>query len=136
MVHIITGLQGSGKTKKLIDEIHIALNNETGSVVCIEKGHTMRFDLSHKVRLIDASEYAIGSYTFLKGFISGLHAGNFDIAHVFIDNLCRIAHSQDEAETEAFLNWCDQFSTANGVSFTFTISGDADNAPGYIAKYM
>ncbi|MBQ1264805.1 MAG: hypothetical protein IIV87_02200 [Oscillospiraceae bacterium] len=136
MVHIITGLQGSGKTKKLIDAINHTLNNETGSVVCIEKGHTMRFDLSHKVRLVDASEYAIGSYPFLKGFLSGLHAGNFDIAHVFIDNLCRIAHSDSEAETEAFLNWCDQFSAANGVSFTFTISCDEENVPGYIAKFM
>ena len=136
MVHIITGLQGSGKTKKLIDSVHEALKNESGSMVCIEKGHTLRFDLDHRVRLVDAGEYMLGSYVFLKGFISGLHAGNFDITHIFIDNLYKVSHCDDSAQTEAFLNWCDQFAQANGVRFTITIPGDPDNAPGYIAKFL
>ena len=136
MVHIITGLQGSGKTKQLIDSVHEALKNESGSMVCIEKGHTLRFDLDHRVRLIDAGEYALGNYTFLKGFISGLHAGNFDICHIFIDNLYRISHSHESAETEAFLNWCEQFSLTHGVDFTLTVPGDPDAAPGYIAKFL
>ena len=136
MVHIITGLQGSGKTKQLIDSVHEALKNESGSMVCIEKGHTLRFDLDHRVRLVDAGEYMLGSYVFLKGFISGLHAGNFDITHIFIDNLYKVSHFDDPAQTETFLNWCDQFAQANGVHFTITIPGDPDNAPGYIAKFL
>ena len=136
MVHIITGLQGSGKTKQLIDSVHEALKNECGSMVCIEKGHTLRFDLDHRVRLVDAGEYMLGSYVFLKGFISGLHAGNFDITHIFIDNLYKVSHCDDPAQTETFLNWCDQFAQANGVHFTITIPGDPDNAPGYIAKFL
>ena len=136
MVHIIMGLEGSGKTKRLLDAIHQALKEESGSMVCIEKGHTMRFDVDHRVRLIDASEYALGSYTFLKGFISGLHAGNFDITHIFIDNLYKVSHCDEPAQTETFLNWCDQFAQANGVHFTITIPGDPDNAPGYIAKFL
>ena len=136
MVHIITGLQGSGKTKQLIDSVHEALKNESGSMVCIEKGHTLRFDLDHRVRLVDAGEYMLGSYVFLKGFISGLHAGNFDITHIFIDNLYKVSHCDDPAQTETFLNWCDQFAQANGVHVTITIPGDPDNAPGYIAKFL
>ena len=136
MVHIITGLQGSGKTKQLIDSVHEALKNESGSMVCIEKGHTLRFDLDHRVRLVDAGEYMLGSYVFLKGFISGLHAGNFDITHIFIDNLYKVSHCDEPAQTETFLNWCDQFAQANGVRFTITIPGDPDNAPGYIAKFL
>ena len=136
MVHIITGLQGSGKTKQLIDSVHEALKNESGSMVCIEKGHTLRFDLDHRVRLVDAGEYMLGSYVFLKGFISGLHAGNFDITHIFIDNLYKVSHCDDPAQTETFLNWCDQFAQANSVRFTITIPGDPDNAPGYITKFL
>ena len=83
-----------------------------------------------------AGEYALGSYTFLKGFISGLHAGNFDITHIFADGLYKIAHCKDDSETEAFLNWCNQFSIANDVSFTFTMQGDPETAPGYMAKYF
>ena len=136
MVHIITGPQGSGKTKQLIDSVHEALKNESGSMVCIEKGHTLRFDLDHRVRLVDAGEYMLGSYVFLKGFISGLHAGNFDITHIFIDNLYKVSHCDEPAQTETFLNWCDQVAQANGVHFTITIPGDPDNAPGYIAKFL
>ena len=87
MVNIVMGPEGSGKTKLLIDAISRALKTESGSMVCIEKGHTLRYDVDHRVRLIDASEYSIKSYTLLQGFISGLHAGNFDITHIFIDNL-------------------------------------------------
>ena len=136
MVHIITGLQGSGKTKQLIDSVHEALKNESGSMVCIEKGHTLRFDLDHRVRLVDAGEYMLGSYVFLKGFISGLHAGNFDITHIFIDNLYKVSHCDDAAQTETFLNWCDQFAQANAVRFTITIPGDPENARGEVKKFL
>ena len=136
MVTIMMGPEGSGKTKQLIAAINNALKKESGSMVCIEKGHTLRFDVDHRVRLIDASEYSPGSYTFLKGFLSGLHAGNFDISHIFIDNLYKISQSKDASETENFLDWCSVFSAENGVAFTFTIAGDASEAPEYITRYM
>ena len=63
-------------------------------------------------------------------------AGNFDITHIFADGLYKIAHCKDDSETEAFLNWCNQFSIANDVSFTFTMQGDPETAPGYMAKYF
>lgn len=136
MVTIMMGPEGSGKTKQLIAAINNALNKESGSMVCIEKGHTLRYDVDHRVRLIDSSEYAAGSYTFLKGFLCGLHAGNFDITHIFIDNIYKVAQSKDAQETENFLDWCSVFSAENGVAFTFTIPGDAHEAPEYITRYM
>ena len=95
MVKVIMGLKGSGKTKQLIDSINSAVKNETGSMVCIEKGNALTFDVDYRVRLIDASEYDIGNYTFLKGFISGLHAGNFDITHIFMDGLYKLSGTSD-----------------------------------------
>ena len=96
----------------------------------------MLFRSDHRVRLIDASEYASGSYTFLRGFLSGLHAGNFDITHIFVDNLYKIARSKDPVETENFLDWCSLFSAEKGVAFTFTIPGEPGDAPDYIARFM
>ena len=61
MVKLIAGLKGSGKTKQLIHDINEAVKNEPGSMVCIENGNALRFDVDHRVRLIDASEYASGS---------------------------------------------------------------------------
>lgn len=135
MVHIIAGQKGSGKTKLLLDAIHNALESQSGSVVCIERGSTLRFDIDHRVRLIDATEYPCGSYTFLKGFISGLHAGNFDITHIFIDSLYRISKSSDDAETEEFLSWLEKFSEENSVSVTCTVSTETGVTPAFFAKY-
>ena len=93
MVNIMMGPEGSGKTKLLIGALNQAVQRESGSIVCIEKGDTLRFDVDHKVRLIDIKEYAYGGYPFLRGFISGLHAGNFDITHIFIDNLYKLCRT-------------------------------------------
>jgi hypothetical protein len=76
-------------------------------------------------------------FSSLKGFISGLHAGNFDITHVFIDSLYKVANCDgDIAETEAFLAWCESFGEANSMSFTITISDDINKATDAIRKYF
>ncbi len=136
MVKVIMGLKGSGKTKRLIDSINTAIKNETGSMVCIEKGSALTFDIDYRVRLIDAGEYEIGNYTFLKGFISGLHAGNFDITHIFIDGLYKLSGTKDTDETAAFLAWCEKFGAANNMEFTISISEDPAVLPESITKYQ
>lgn len=136
MVKVIMGLKGSGKTKKLIDTINTAIHQETGNMVCIEKGKKLTFDLDSRVRLVEASDYAINSYTFLKGFISGLYAGNYDISHIIIDSLYKIVGSEDVAQVEDFLSFVDNFSKENSVEFTITISADAENATEGIKKYF
>ena len=136
MVKLIIGIKGTGKTKQLIHDINESVKNEAGSMVCIEKGTKLRYDIDIRVRLIDYQEYSMGSLSFLKGFISGLHAGNFDITHIFMDNLYKLAQSSDPKETENFLDWCSVFSAENSVAFTLTIAGEAAEAPEYIARYM
>ena len=66
MVKLIMGLKGSGKTKQLVTDINEAVKNETGSMVCIEKGTKLRYDIDIRVRLIDYQEYSMGTLTFLK----------------------------------------------------------------------
>jgi hypothetical protein len=136
MVKVIMGLKGSGKTKQLVELINNAVREENGSIVCMEKGNKLRFDIDYRVRLIESDSYGVEGYTFLKGFISGLHAGNFDITNLFIDSLYKISGSDDLAETEAFLQWCEKFSEANGVNITITISDDIAKATESMKKYF
>ena len=114
MVNIIMGLKGSGKTKKLIQTINETVMSDNGSVVCIEKGNALKYDVNYRCRLIDAGEYQLYGYTFLKGFICGLHAGNFDITNIFIDSFYKIIAEPTAEKTDEFLNWCDEFGKANG----------------------
>jgi len=136
MVRLIMGSNGEGKTKQLIEKIHTASENETGSVVCIEPSSDMTYDIRYSVRLVNASEYSLNNFDCLRGFISGLYAGNYDISHVFVDNLCKIAHSKEYREVESFLNWLDIFSEKNQVKFTVTISADAETASDEMRKFM
>ena len=136
MVKVIMGLSGSGKTKQLIQSINDAIATESGSMVCIEKGNKLTFDIDYRVRLIEAGEYQMGSFTFLKGFISGLYAGNFDISHIFIDGLYKVAGSADLAEVEDFFDWCNAFGKINNLKFTFVVSDDPEKMPEGIQKYL
>ena len=135
MIHVIMGLKGSGKTKKLIDAINAAAENASGDVVCIEYGRKLTYDVSYKVRLVDSQEYAISTPEMLKGFLSGLHAGNFDITHVFIDNLYKTI-GKDVAAMEEFVAWCARFAADNSMEITMTISEDPANVSDEVKKYI
>ena len=88
------------------------------------------------MRLVNAGEHSIENFDCLRGFISGMYAGNYDISHVFVDNLCKIAHSKEDRQIENFLDWLDRFSEKNEVKFTVTMTGDADTATDEMKRYL
>jgi predicted ATP-grasp superfamily ATP-dependent carboligase len=131
------GAKGSGKTKQMVELINKAAENEIGSVVCIELGRKMMFDVSRSVRLVEASEFSMEGFSFFKGFISGMYASNYDLTHVFIDSLCKIIPSEPNSpEVEEFLAWLDKFSEKNNVKFTITISADVALATDAMKAYF
>jgi len=130
------GLKGSGKTKQLIELVNKAVDEEHGDIVCVERMPKLIYDIPHKVRLIDASQYEFDGYDFLKGFISGLHSANYDITHIFIDNVLRIIGRDFDEEAEDFFDWCENFNEKENVKFTFTISVDIAKATERIKKYF
>lgn len=136
MVRLIMGVKGSGKTKQLIELINNAAKDEHGNVVCIEANRNMTYDIHYHIRLIDANEYKLNSYEMFRGFISGLYAGNYDISHVFIDNLCKTVGREVDKDTELFLDWLDVFGEKNGIKFTVTISADLGLATDGMKKYL
>ena len=136
MVRLIMGGKGEGKTKQLIEMLNQAATDEPGNVVCIEADRNMTFNIRYQIRLIDAQEFRLDNYDTFRGFISGLYAGNYDISHVFIDNLCKIVGGQVDQSAEAFLNWLDRFGERNGIKFTVTISADPAAATDGMRRYL
>ncbi len=90
MITLILGKKGSGKTKRLMDMCNAAMETSNGSVVFIEKDNTMTYNISHKVRLAAAEEYAVCGFDSLYGFIAGMCAGNYDITDIFVDSTLKI----------------------------------------------
>jgi len=135
MIHVIMGLKGSGKTKKLVAAIREAAATAHGDVVCIEYGQKLTYDLPHKVRLVDSKEYGISNPDMLKGLLSGLHAGNFDITNVYIDNLYKTIGT-DRAAGEEFIAWCAQFAEVNLMDITISVSDDPALASDAVKQYL
>lgn len=96
----------------------------------------MTFDIKSSVRLVNAKEYDLNSFECLRGFVSGLYAGNYDISHVFVDNLAKLVGSSSLSEVENFLHWLDRFSERNSVKFTVTLSMDEGTATEGMKSYM
>ncbi|NLM61588.1 MAG: hypothetical protein GX193_05870 [Clostridiales bacterium] len=136
MVKVVMGLKGSGKTKNMIELVNSAIETEKGSVVCIERGNKMTYDINYKARLIDISQYNIYSFEMLEGFISGLYASNYDITHVFIDNLMKASGENDMDKAGKFLLWLEKFGEENGINFTVTISAAVEDATEDIRRFI
>ncbi|MCR5090721.1 MAG: hypothetical protein K6C08_14575 [Oscillospiraceae bacterium] len=135
MVSILMGLKGSGKTKRLVEMVREAVKEETGDVVCIEKERKLTYDIPYQARLIDAGNYDIGSYEFLKGLICGVHAGNYDITHFFIDNFYKLVNDKNTDSLLAFISWLEKFSENEKITFVLSISMDPDFAPEAVKKF-
>ena len=136
MVKLIMGLKGSGKTKQMIELVKGAVAEEHGDVVCLEKGPKLTYDIPHKARLISITQYNFGSYEFLKGFISGLNASNYDVSHVFIDSIQKIVDTEREPDLEEFLNWLHRLSEKEGIKFTLTYSAEPNLASPGVRKFL
>ena len=137
MVRVIRGVKGTGKTKQMIELINTAVQSEHGNVVCIERGPKLTYDINYKIRLVEASHYDMKDYEFLKGFVSGLYAGNYDITHIFIDSLTKIVPSEaTDLAVEDFLDWLNDFGEDNNIKFTVTISADSSLASDGVKKYF
>ena len=136
MVKLIMGLSGSGKTKTLIDLVCAAIDKQHGDVICIEKDNVLTYDSPYQARLIHASQYGINSIDLMRGFISGLAAGNFDITHVFIDNLFKIIGNVPEESLSQFLAWLEKFGETESITFTMTVSADPGSYSADVTKYI
>ncbi|MCL2857549.1 MAG: hypothetical protein FWE19_07540 [Oscillospiraceae bacterium] len=132
MVSMIVGKRGTGKSKKLIDQVREAAQRSDGNVVCIEKGKALRFDISYHIRLIDIEEYGIGGADRYYGFIAGLMAGNYDITDIFCDATFKILSGKGEKDFDALTKFVDDLNALGGalkINIVLSVSCDASELP-------
>ena len=55
MVKIMVGLKGSGKTKRLVELVRTAVDEEQGDVICIEKDKNLTYDIPYQARPIKST---------------------------------------------------------------------------------
>ena len=132
MIKLYIGAKGSGKTKTLIDLVNTAATASNGSVVCIEKGDKLRFDITSKARLIDTDYYKIDNAEKLNGFIAGILASNNDITDIFVDSSLKICRG----DVDAFAAILPQLEAITAdVNLVMTVSIAVDACPETIKSY-
>ena len=134
MLKLIPGLNGEGKTKNLIDLVKKAAVEETGNVVCLEHGNTLTYDIPYSVRLVQLDKSYSTDY--MKGVISGMHFGNYDITHIFVDGIHKMLKDASDHELEVFFDWVNDYGEDEGIRFTMTINSDAEDASPSVSKYF
>lgn len=134
MIKLIIGNKGSGKTKKLIDQVNVCVESSDGNVVCIEKEPNLTYDVSSKARLLETETYLINGHKAFYGFLAGICAGNYDVTDVLVDATFKIVGREYE-KLPQFFEMLSQLSEATDVNFYFTISCDKEDLPVEIFDY-
>lgn len=135
MLKLIIGVKGTGKTKQLIEMVNTASEQSKGSVVCIEKGTKLTYDIKHTARLIDTEEYGICDGQSLFGFVAGIIASNHDVTDIYIDSALKICNN----DLVSFDKLCDEINTLIekcDVHCTMTVSLAVEQATDTIKKYL
>ena len=131
MITLILGKKGSGKTKRLMDLCNEAVAQSMGNVLFIEKDNTLTYNISHKVRLAAADEYAVKGFDSLYGFIAGMCAGNYDITDIFVDSTLKIGG--DIADLLSFVEKLKKLSEMANTNIVMSVSADRDEIDARIA---
>ena len=136
MIKIHIGLKGSGKTKKLIDDVNNAISLEKGNVVCITEGNRLMHDIDRAARMVNTEQFDIKNFDMFAGLLSGIIAQNFDVTHIFIDSVFKSVPSADMSSIDELIIALEALEKKFDVSFTLMVSADEKDATDLVKKYI
>ena len=133
MIKLLIGSKGSGKTKTLIELVNNATAQSKGNVVCVEKGDTLKHDITYKARLIDADYYSVLGAEALYGFIAGILASNSDITDLFVDSTLKLCGG----DVLAYAGIVDKLEKiTKDVNLVMTVSVAVEDCPESLKAYI
>ena len=135
MLKLIIGVKGTGKTKALIDMVNKATEVSEGSVVCIERGLKLRYDIKYRTRLITTNDYLIFDAQSLFGLIAGILASNHDVTDLYVDSSLKICNDDINAYEKMILE-LDELAEKHSVNIIMTASIPSEEASDIIKKYI
>jgi len=134
MLKLIIGVKGTGKTKTLIDMVNKTAEESAGSVVCIERGVKLRYDVKYKTRLINTNDYLVFDAQSLFGFVAGILASNHDVTDLYVDSALKICNDDINA-FEKMLIEIDELAEKHNVNVVMTSSIPVEEASDIVNKY-
>ena len=136
MIKIHIGLKGSGKTKKLIDDVNGAVTLEKGNVVCITEGNRLMHDIDRSVRMIYTEQFDIKNFDMFVGLLCGIIGQNFDVTHIFIDSVFKSVPGATMDDLDGLIKSIEKLEEKFNVSFTLMVSAETKDASDLVKKYI
>lgn len=128
MVNLICGLNGTGKTRKMIEMANKSLKEVKGKIVFLEAKSKHIFDLEHEIRYINTKEYGLLNQEQFQGFVCGLIATDYDVELVYIDGLYKIAKIEKD-NLRSTIDSLIELSNKFNVKFIMSINYDIEDIP-------
>lgn len=126
MVNLITGKNGKGKSKFLLEKVNTQIKEVLGNVVYLDTSTKHMYELNNKIRLINISEYNIQSGDMFIGFLLGIISGDHDIQQLYFDNFLSLSHTSMD-ELENIVKQLEDLSKNFGIDIYMAVSTtDAD----------
>ncbi len=136
MVQILAGEKGEGKTKILIDLANESVTTSDGDIIYIDDDKRHIYDLNHKIRFVEVSEFPLANYRELIGFIYGIFSQNSDITKVFVDGIFKIVQTLGNEDLIKLVSRLDSMSEKYGVDFVLAGNVDPAELPKEVEKYI
>lgn len=137
MLKLIVGAKGSGKTSRLVDDLNKKAQESERNVICIERGNRLDLLLKHNIRLVDISEYPVNSLDQLLSFVAGMNSRDYDITHVYIDSIFKVAGvSEDMDKLLQFLEKLVVLSNQTNTEVSVIVNGEKADFPENLQQYI
>ncbi len=128
MVRMITGKNGKGKSKVLLEKVNSEVKTVLGNVVYIDTTTKHMYELNNKIRLINASEYMLNSGDRFIGFLSGIISQDHDLQQMYFDNFLKLANIEI-TEIEGAVRELELLSDKFGVDIYLSVSTSDGDIP-------
>jgi len=135
MIKLIMEAKGTGKTKALIEAANSSALESKGSVVCVEYGRELAYQLKPQVRLVDAKSYSIIDADEFYGFICGILAGNYDVTDIYIDSALKICGG-DMASFGEFMFRIEKILEERNINCLVTASAFTESLPAGLERFL
>ncbi len=136
MIKVICGKKGVGKTRILVDTANNLASESSGDVVYIDGTGQSMYDLVHKVRFINISEFPVrinNGCSFL-GFLCGMISEDYDIKGIFTDDFTGTVKDNTD-DLKSFFEDIEKLSSKFNIEFYFSIEGEPESMPEFIKAF-
>ena len=128
MVQLIVGVNGAGKTKKMLGHVHDSIKNVDGNIVYLDKSSQNMHELDNKVRLINVSEYPIQNTDQFLGFVCGICSQDYDLQEIYLDGFLKISGLEGKDISDA-LKQLNKISEQFKVNMILSVSMNEEDLP-------